>query len=50
MRPSDNPIVYGSHDRITADTGWRPEIPIEQSLADAFDDWQMRLSGTAGVM
>jgi len=50
MRPSDNPIIYGSHDRITADTGWRPEIPIEQSLADALDDWQMRLSGAVDVM
>jgi GDP-4-dehydro-6-deoxy-D-mannose reductase len=45
MRPSDNPIVYGSHDRITADTGWQPEIAIEQSLADALDDWRNRLSG-----
>jgi len=44
MRPSDNPIVYGSHERITADTGWQPEIAIEQSLADALEDWQNRLS------
>jgi dTDP-4-amino-4,6-dideoxygalactose transaminase/nucleoside-diphosphate-sugar epimerase len=23
-----------NHDRLTRDTGWRPEIPLEQSLAD----------------
>jgi GDP-4-dehydro-6-deoxy-D-mannose reductase len=44
MRPSDNPIVYGSHKRITADTGWKPEIAIEQSLTDTLEDWQNRLS------
>jgi GDP-4-dehydro-6-deoxy-D-mannose reductase len=49
MRPSDNPIVYGSHERITADTGWQPEIAIEKSLADAFEDWQERLAGEVGV-
>lgn len=42
MRPSDTPVVYGSHERITADTGWQPEIAIEQSLADALDDWLAR--------
>jgi GDP-4-dehydro-6-deoxy-D-mannose reductase len=23
-----------NHDRLTRDTGWQPEIPLEQSLAD----------------
>ncbi len=43
MRPSDTPVLYGSHARITAATGWQPQIPIEQSLSDALDDWLMRL-------
>jgi len=42
LRPSDNPVVLGDHSRLTADTGWRPEIPIEQTLADLLDDWRAR--------
>jgi len=40
LRPSDNPLILGSHARLTADTGWRPEIPIEQTLADLLDHWR----------
>jgi GDP-4-dehydro-6-deoxy-D-mannose reductase len=42
LRPSDNPIIVGRHDRLTADTGWRPEIPIEQTLSDLLDYWRGR--------
>jgi GDP-4-dehydro-6-deoxy-D-mannose reductase len=40
MRPSDTPLVYGSHDKITRDTGWQPEIAIETSLGDALKVWR----------
>ena len=40
LRPSDNPIIGGSHARLTADTGWTPVIPIEQTLADLLDYWR----------
>jgi GDP-4-dehydro-6-deoxy-D-mannose reductase len=40
MRPSDNPVVLGSHDRLTRDTGWTPAISIEQTLADILDYWR----------
>jgi GDP-4-dehydro-6-deoxy-D-mannose reductase len=40
LRPSDNPIILGSHARLTADTGWTPVIPIEQTLADLLDYWR----------
>jgi GDP-4-dehydro-6-deoxy-D-mannose reductase len=40
LRPSDNPLILGSHARLTADTGWRPEIPIEQTLSDLLDHWR----------
>ncbi|HXT28440.1 MAG TPA: GDP-mannose 4,6-dehydratase [Vicinamibacterales bacterium] len=40
LRPSDNPLILGSHARLTADTGWRPEIPIERTLADLLDYWR----------
>jgi GDP-4-dehydro-6-deoxy-D-mannose reductase len=42
LRPSDNPIIVGSHQRLTADTGWTPEIPIERTLSDLLDDWRHR--------
>jgi GDP-4-dehydro-6-deoxy-D-mannose reductase len=42
LRPSDNPVVLGSHDRLTRETGWTPQIPIAQTLADILDDWRKR--------
>lgn len=43
MRPSDTPSLYGSYARLQQDTGWRPEIHLRQSLADALADWVARL-------
>jgi GDP-4-dehydro-6-deoxy-D-mannose reductase len=43
MRPSDTPCLYGSHAKITHDTGWKPEIHLRQSLNDAFQDWLQHL-------
>ncbi|MEK7594254.1 MAG: GDP-mannose 4,6-dehydratase [Patescibacteria group bacterium] len=42
MRPSDNPQVYGSHQKLTNDTGWEPTITIETTLADVIADWRSR--------
>lgn len=42
LRPSDNPLNYGSHQKLTDDTGWQPEIPIETTLADVVADWRGR--------
>jgi GDP-4-dehydro-6-deoxy-D-mannose reductase len=38
MRPSDVPILYGSHARLTRDTGWSPQISLEETV-DALLDW-----------
>ena len=40
LRPSDTPMVLGSFARLEADTGWRPEIPIEQTLINLLDYWR----------
>ncbi|MDB5168805.1 MAG: NAD-dependent epimerase/dehydratase [Candidatus Saccharibacteria bacterium] len=40
MRPADNPVIYGSHDKLTADTGWQPEISLDTTLADVIADWR----------
>jgi len=34
LRPSDNPLVVGDYSKIKKDTGWQPEISIEQTLKD----------------
>lgn len=39
MRPSDTPVLYGSYDKLRLDTGWRPQISLEQSLQDALNEW-----------
>ena len=40
LRASDTPLVLGSYARLEADTGWRPQIPIEQTLANLLDYWR----------
>jgi GDP-4-dehydro-6-deoxy-D-mannose reductase len=35
--------VRGSHERLTAATGWSPEIPLERTLADAVQWWTEHL-------
>lgn len=35
--PADVPVVLGSHDKITKETGWQPEIPLEKTLQDLLD-------------
>ncbi len=42
MRPSDVPNIYGSPDKLTKDTGWTPQIAIEQTLQDVIEDWRSR--------
>jgi GDP-4-dehydro-6-deoxy-D-mannose reductase len=36
--------LRGSHDRLTAATGWGPEIPIRQTMADTIDWWERELA------
>lgn len=34
VRPSDNPRIIGSYDKIQADIGWEPKIPLKQTIRD----------------
>jgi len=34
VRPVDIPILVGDHSKLSAATGWRPEISLETTLAD----------------
>jgi len=47
LRPVDVPVLRGDHSRLTAATGWEPEIPLEQTLTDLLDDWRTRLSAAS---
>lgn len=40
MRPSDTPVVLGDATRLRDRTGWRPEIPFEQTLDDLLTYWR----------
>ncbi len=42
-RDGEQPDLYGSPERLTADTGWTPEISLQQSLADTLDFWRARV-------
>jgi GDP-4-dehydro-6-deoxy-D-mannose reductase len=36
--------LSGSHERLTAATGWKPSIPLEQTLRDAVEWWERELA------
>lgn len=44
LRPVELPVLRGSHDRLTAATGWEPQIPIDQTLTDLLEDWRTRVA------
>lgn len=46
LRPNDAPLLVGDHSRVTADTGWRPEIAIERTLADLIEYWRAQVQQT----
>jgi GDP-4-dehydro-6-deoxy-D-mannose reductase len=46
LRAHDVPEVRGSSERLRAATGWQPEIPLEQTVADALDAWRKRLGAS----
>jgi GDP-4-dehydro-6-deoxy-D-mannose reductase len=43
MRPSDVPRVVCDASRFRADTGWKPHIPLEQTLFDTLEYWRSRV-------
>jgi GDP-4-dehydro-6-deoxy-D-mannose reductase len=44
LRPADQALLVGNPARLTSDTGWRPEIPLSQTLADLLAWHRARLA------
>lgn len=47
LRPVELPVLRGSRDAITTDTGWTPSISLTQSLADVLASARNRAEGIA---
>lgn len=47
MRPSDVPHLVGDPAAVTDATGWRPQIPLRQTLADLLDWWRRELGASS---
>lgn len=42
-RPSDNLMLWGDRSRIEQELGWKPEISLDQTLADLLDYWRKEI-------
>ena len=40
IRPSDTPVICCNHGKLTAHTGWMPEIGLDEMLQEALDAWR----------
>jgi GDP-4-dehydro-6-deoxy-D-mannose reductase len=45
IRHADVAVLAGDPSKLEAATGWRPEIPLEQTLADALDEARRKEQG-----
>ena len=43
LRPSDVEVLVGDTDKFRRQTGWQPEIPLEQTLRDLLDYWRKQI-------
>ncbi len=47
MRPSDIPAIIGNPKKLRDATGWTPEIPLRQTLADLLEHWRLQARAPA---
>jgi GDP-4-dehydro-6-deoxy-D-mannose reductase len=43
FRKVDIPVLSGSNLKLRRETGWKPRIPLERTLADLLDGWRAAL-------
>jgi nucleoside-diphosphate-sugar epimerase len=44
LRPAETPVQYCDCTKFEAITGWKPKIPLQQTLADILADWRQRVA------
>jgi GDP-4-dehydro-6-deoxy-D-mannose reductase len=44
LRPAEIQVLRGSYEKLRAQTGWEPTIPLSQSLRDVVADMRLRRS------
>jgi GDP-4-dehydro-6-deoxy-D-mannose reductase len=40
FRPSIQPRVCGDHAKMARDTGWEPEVPMDETLLNFYHYWE----------
>lgn len=40
FRPNDTPLILGDISKLTADTGWRTQVPLSQTVDDLLAYWR----------
>ena len=43
LRPSDIPLLLGSHEKFTKATHWQPVIPFNETIVDLLEYWRKRV-------
>jgi GDP-4-dehydro-6-deoxy-D-mannose reductase len=43
FRPTDAPLLVGDRSRLTSETGWAPQIPLEETVDDLLNYWRNRI-------
>lgn len=45
VRPSDVPVLIGDCAKFRAATGWKTQVPFDQTLRDSLQYWRSRIAG-----
>ena len=43
FRPSEQPRVCGSHEKLSQHTGWQPAVPIDETLLNLYRYWEHQI-------
>jgi len=46
FRPSDQPRVCGDHAKLSKDTGWQPEVSMDETLLNLYRYWKNEIGNT----
>lgn len=43
LRSTDEPIIQGSHKKLTQDTGWKPQVSLKETITWVLNYWRERV-------